>query len=327
MQRKILLRTVCAGWCALVLCLTLGGPATGENAGSYEVQDITGKAYHFESPPGRIISTAPSITEILFSLELDDRIKGVTDNCNYPPAARELPRIGDINPAIEKIVSLRPDLIVADRNLELTSLSALEKLGFKVFTIDCRNIQSFTQSLLLLGKVNRKEGQASLLVQDMQERIGKIQERIRADRHDVTVFVEIWDKPIITAGSQTLFDDLIHLAGGVNIFADSTTGYPEVSLETLILRDPQVIVLTTSKKEDVVRRSAWKGLSAVKSGRIYDIDPDIIARPTLRMVEALEILAIWLHPGIRAKSVNFAGRKHYGPPKGSHEVTQAQRVR
>lgn len=88
-----------------------------------------------------------------------------------------------------------------------------------------------------------------------------------------------------------------------------------MSLETLIKIDPQVIILTTSKKEEVLKRSAWLGLSAVRSGRIYDINPDIIARPTPRMVEAIEILALRLHPEIREKRVNFAGRKSYGPQK------------
>jgi iron complex transport system substrate-binding protein len=284
---------------------------------SIRIKDFSGKSVIIQRSPGRIISTAPGITECLFSLGLEERIVAVTNNCNYPPEARSLPRIGDLQLNVEKIVELRPDLIITDVTLHLEQVRRLEGLGFKVLAIDCSTIAKFRLSLAMLGKATAREEKAELLLADLDERIEKITKRLcpSETRADTTVFIEIWDKPLMTAGSKTFFDDLIRLAGGSNTFADTSTSYPRINIESLIRKDPQVIILTTSKREEVVSRSCWKDISAVREGRIHEINPDIIARPTLRMLEALELMALWLHPEIRSTKLDVLAMKSPGPAR------------
>lgn len=300
----------------ILMALLLLLPSLQAGADPVKLEDSMGKPIVLESPPSRILSTAPSITEILFSLGLGEKVVGVTNNCNYPPEAGSLPKIGDIHLDMEKIIELKPDLVIVEESLKLEAAASIEKFGFPILTIDCRDMEHFKKSLLILGQALGAKDIAVSLVTDMEDRVAHVKERLPVDGGKVPVFVEIWDKPIITAGGGTFFDDLIGLAGGENIFGGTTSGYPRISLESLIKLDPQVIILTTSKRDEVMTRTAWKGISAVKSGRVYDINPDIIARPTLRMVEAIEIMALWLHPGIRMKDMNFGCGKTYGPAIG-----------
>jgi iron complex transport system substrate-binding protein len=308
---------LCLVFCAIVLVFS---PAYSLSAsqGPMEIKDFSGKTVSFAKAPERIISTAPGITECLFSLGLGDRIVAVTRNCNYPPEAQSLPRIGDLQLNIEKIIELKPDLIVTDVSLHLEQMKRLEALGFRVFAIDCSTMAKFGESLKLLGKATAREERAHLLVGDMNERAGRITRRLGPSSYSarITVFIEIWDKPLMTAGCGTFFDDLISLAGGMNAFGDTHTSYPRINIESLIERDPGVIILTTSKRDDVMKRSSWKDISAIRSGRVHEINPDIIARPTVRMLEALELMALWLHPEIRSKETDVLATKSPGPLKG-----------
>jgi len=285
--------------------------------GAYTVKDSTGRSICFSSPPCRIISTGPGVTEILFSLGAGPEVVAVTSNCNYPPEARKRVSVGDMLLDTEKIISLKPDLIVTDANLRMEQMKRLESMGLPIFSINCADVAGLRDSLLRLGRALKREKRAEEICSEIETRIDRIKRRIASasSSKEVTVFVEIWDKPLMTAGKKTFFNDLIVMAGGVNTFADSRTDYPTISVENLIERNPEVVILTTSSRERVLGNPVYRGLRAVKSSRIHAINPDIIARPTPRMVEALELLALWLHPEIRSITPNCACLKYPGPPK------------
>jgi len=284
---------------------------------SSPVKDSTGKLLYLSSPVQRIISTAPGITEMLFALGAGPEVIAVTDNCNYPPEAMKKASVGDMLLDTEKIIALAPDLIVTDASLRMDQMGRLESIGLPVFSISCTDVFSLKESLIRLGKVLNREKRAAELCAEIDNRIGRVKSRITAASSSgpVEVFVEIWDKPLMTAGKSTFFNDLIEMAGGLNTFADSKTAYPTISVEKLIEKNPDVIILTTSRRDNVLCNSLYKGIKAVKNSRVYAINPDIIARPTPRIVEAVELLALWLHPEIRSITPKCACNKRHGPPK------------
>jgi len=299
MEKRTCLMVVLAAF--ILSCIGFPGPcslraATAPGIGT--ITDMTGRKVAVPSKPRRIVSTSPGITEILFSLGLKGRIAGVTTNCNYPPEAKNLPKIGSMHPGIERIAQLSPDLIVADRSLKIDAVAKLEKMAFPVFIVDCSTLEQFKKSLAILGKATGTEKKGKKLRKTLEERIAQVEGRLGnpSPPKRIRVFVEIWDRPLMTAGSHTFFNDLIELAGGENIFADSRSDYPKVNIESLIQRAPQVIILTTSKKADVMKRTSWSRIEAVRKGQVYEINPDILSRPTLRMIDALETMARWLHP-------------------------------
>lgn len=305
--------------CAAVLLLLLSATPlfSQPEKSSYSVKDSTGKQLSFSSPPQRIISTSPGITEMLFSLGAGPEVIAVTNNCNYPPEASKKISVGDMLLDTEKIIALTPDLIIVDANLRMEQMRKFESIGLPVFSINCSGVATLKESIRQLGKALKKEKRAVELCTEIDTRIAKIRNRVAtaASSGSVTVFVEIWDKPLMTAGKNTFFNELIEIAGGLNTFADSKTAFPTISVENLIEKNPEVIILTTSSRDGVLNNSIYKGIRAVKSSRVHAINPDIIARPTPRMVEALELLALWLHPEIRSITPNCACLKRPGPPK------------
>ena len=267
---------------------------------------ISFAAYHAraEAPrlpvlyPSRIISLNPSITEILFSLKLDDKIVAVTNNCNYPPAAKDKTKIGDMSLNYEKIISLNPDLIIAEGSIFKESLNKLKAMNMPVFMVKCDNIEQLENSFLLIGQKTGKYQLALKLVKNFEAKLNKIKNRrgttCGAPTTKPKIFVEVWNQPIMTAGKGTFFNDIINIAGGVNIAEKLNKSYPVVNTEFLIKNNPDMIILTTSKPEDIYRNTALKNINAVKNKKVYTINPDIISRPTLRLADAAEQINNWI---------------------------------
>lgn len=274
------------------------------NLKPYYVTDFTGQNIRFNETPFRIISTAPNITEILFSLGAGNRVVGVTRSCNYPREAQSIPKISNNQMDIEKVIQLKPDLIIEESTLRIESLSRIKNIGLRVLTVKCDNIRNFKKSLMIISSAIKKDDTAKSLISEFDRRLNHIEESINkyASDKNVKVFLEIWNKPIITVGGGLFIDDLIRLSGGENIFKDTKNAYPKVNIESIIKKNPEVIILTTSEKKEIIQSQAWKSISAVKSGKVYKINPDILARPTLRMIEALETITLWLHPEIKEKN-------------------------
>jgi len=231
----------------LALVVTAAFPTPG-SATTYPITltDDLGREVTIEALPERIISLAPSNTEILFALGLGHRVVGVTNNCDYPPEAQEKEKIGWYTiPDIEKIVALQPDLILAVGGIPMDVITTLEGLGFTVFGIEATDLADLLDDINTVGIITDKEAEATTLTDDMRSRIGAITietTRLSPEEKPRTFHI-CWHDPIWTSGSGTFIHDLIEKVGGVNIFAD-LEGWPAVDLEALIFRDPEVIIVT-----------------------------------------------------------------------------------
>ena len=267
------------------------------------VTDDRGKEVTIYRRPKRIISLSPANTEILFALGLDEEIVGVTEFCNYPPEAKSKEKIGGYsNPNLEKIVSLKPDLILADYGNPIKGIKQIESLGYTLVGLNPKTIEDILRNIKLVGKITGKTKEASELISNMKERLNSVEERVRNLDEDekVRVLYVIWYKPLWTAGSGTFIDELIKKAGGINI-ASELSGYKQMSLEKVIEKNPQVIVVGESKDQPnlvktVKEETTLFGTDAFRNNRIYTIDTDIVSRSGPRIVDALEQLAKLLHP-------------------------------
>jgi iron complex transport system substrate-binding protein len=264
------------------------------------IVDDAGRSVIIDAKPEAIISLAPSNTEILYALGLGDSVVGVTEFCNYPAEALEKPKVGGFSDAnVEVITALEPDLILA-ANLHIAEgLPALEKLGLTVVVIDPLTVPSVLEGIKLVGQITDQEDATETLLNDLETRIADVTTAIEG-REKPRTFWEI-SGDLWTSGPGSFIDDLIQRAGGVNIVADADSPWIQITTETLIAADPEVVFLSDhafgETKEMVVARPGWAEVSAVINDRIIEIDdPDIFSRPGPRVIEALELVAKALHP-------------------------------
>ncbi|TSA54077.1 MAG: cobalamin-binding protein [Dehalococcoidia bacterium] len=272
------------------------------------VTDDLGRKVTINRLPQRIISLAPSNTEILFALGLDDRIIGVTDYCDYPDAAKRKTRVaGYSTPDLEKLVSLQPDLVVAESIQEKTVLPALERLGMTVYVTEATTIDTILNDISILGKITGKTAKASRVLDTMNSKINSIVSKTQnlSSAQRLKVLYVNWHDPIWTMGRNTYIDDVIIKAGGINIYAADFEKSRAVSLESVVAKNPQVIFISgMGTTGDVV----YKGIKdevrlytvdAALNNRIYKIsDANLIERPGPRIVDGLVEVARMIHPEI-----------------------------
>ena len=252
--------------------------------------------------PERIVSLAPSITECLFALGLDESVVGVTDFSNYPPKVRSLPKVGSyIRINLERVVALKPDLIVATRDGNpKETVERLTDMGFPVYVVDPRNLESLFRTILSLGDITQRSAQARTVVRDLEARLERLDERIRGLPRP-KVFLQIGIDPLVTVGRGTLQDELIERAGGVNIAGNEPMPYPTLSVEHVLKAAPDVILLSTMEGETALKRALrywekWQSVPAVAENRIHAVDGDLIDRASPRIVDGLERMAGYIHP-------------------------------
>lgn len=274
-----------------------------------QVTDDLGRTVNIEEIPQRIVSLAPSITEILFALDLGDKVVGVTDYCDYPPElqdridAGEIQRVGSVFPGfnLETIVDLEPDIAFAIGATVPEYVYDLEELEIPTIILEPENIDGIFYDIELVGRVTGKEVDAAALTADLKEHIGGIAAKVAgAPTPQVFYGADVSDPNMLwTAGSGTFINALISLAGGENI-AGEVSGWTTFSLEVLIDSNPDIVVLGGAdwgvSAEEVASRTGWQELDAVKNGRIYAIDDDTLVRPGPRIAEGLELLAGLIHP-------------------------------
>jgi iron complex transport system substrate-binding protein len=258
--------------------------------------------------PQRIVSLSPSNTEILFALGLDERIAGVTDYCNYPPEAKDKPSVGAYDtPNFEQLIALNPDLVLATEEHETDIIPQLESNGITVIGLKPKCVSEVMDSILLIGKVTGKNKEAANLTKDLQERIRRVTNKTEnlPDSMKPRVFYIIWHDPLWTVGSGTMHDELISMAGGVNI-AHDLTWYANISLEAVIEANPEIIIagVGMGSGEDapyqfVLNEPTLKGTDALKNNNISTVDMDIVSRPGPRIVDALEDFLAIIHPELR----------------------------
>jgi iron complex transport system substrate-binding protein len=252
----------------------------------------------------RYISLAPSTTEILFALGLDEEIVGVSTYCNYPLKAKNKDKVGTFSqPNIEKILSLRPDYIFCTGREQAPIISELKYLNLKVYVADPTNMQDLLNSIRDIGRITGKIKEAESLIKNMESQIQEINLKVKLipESKKPKVFIEIWHYPLTTAGRGSFIDELLTLAGGVNIAYDTKRAYSIFSPEEVIRRNPDCIILTYMDKEKpaklVGERFGWKGISAIKDNRLYsDINSDLLLRPGPRVVQGLKEIYKRLYP-------------------------------
>ncbi|MFC1977144.1 ABC transporter substrate-binding protein [Chloroflexota bacterium] len=280
-------------------------PADEAAPSTIEVTDQLGRTVKLDRTPQRIISLAPSNTEILFALGLADRLVAVTDYCNYPPEAEDKPKTGGFStPNIEEVIALSPDLILATSIHEKRTIPQLEGKGLTVFALNPRNVDEVLESITLVGEVTGKREQASGLVAEMRNRIKTVTDK--SDNLSGTerprVLYAVWHDPLTAPGSTTLQDDLIEKAGGINITRD-LTGYAAITLEAVIATNPEVMIAggghgagESLNLQFIKTEPRLRNTDARRNNRVYGLDGDLVSRPGPRIVEGLEKFAEFIHP-------------------------------
>ncbi|HHY12228.1 MAG TPA: cobalamin-binding protein [Firmicutes bacterium] len=292
---------------SLAGCTKTGGSDAGVNAKDgypMEVVDSTGRTVTIEAMPERIVSLAPSNTEMLYACGLESKVVGVTTFCNYPEEVKDKEKVGGFSdPSIEKIVALEPDLVLAT-TIHHKFLDEMENLGLTVLVMNAGSVKEVMDEIQLLGKVSGNVDETKDVVSNMQGKVDQVKQALKdvSDDEKVKVFYMLWDEPIMTIGPNTLLNDVITLAGGVSVSGDAGTDYPTYSLETLVDKDPEAIIFTVMgtgggiDPERVKAQDGWNAISAIKNDRIYGIDDDLMSRPGPRIVDGLLEVARALYP-------------------------------
>lgn len=287
-------------------------PATGQADLPIEMMDQAGRLVKMSEMPEKIISLAPSNTEILYALRLEDKLVGVTEYCDYPEAAKQKPKIGGFSTVdIEKVVDIEPDLILAANIHQDEIVPHLERLGLTVVVIDPKTVAEVLEAINLVGQLTGKAEEASRLTTEMENRIQAVTDKTagipKAQRP--RIFYLLWHDPLMTVGPVTRIHELIEKAGGTNIARDLTDEYPRISLEATIMADPQVIIAGSGhgSGQDVpfsyaLTEPRLAEVAARQDGRIYEIDSDLTSRPGPRIVDGLEKLAGFIHPELFKES-------------------------
>ena len=287
---------------ALVLALiaaTLGAGARVSPAA--EVTDMLGRRIRIPDHPARIVSLAPSITETVFVLGEGDRLLGVTDYCDYPPEATRKARVGGIsNPNFEAILALRPDLVIATSESNYAEhVERLVSLGLPVYVVRPVDWETVLDSIERIGDILGRDAVGRARVAAMRRDADAIGRAVAGLPRPRVLFV-VWPNPLIAPGRDTLINDLIRRAGGESVTGAEPLLYPRLSLETVVERQPDRIIVGRHGQETVEELlRGWERLgsvSAVREGRVYGVDGNLVHRPGPRMVEALRALARVIHP-------------------------------
>jgi iron complex transport system substrate-binding protein len=281
----------------------------------HNLVDDTGYTTSMDAIPNKIISMAPSTTEIVFALGLDEKVVGVDSYSDYPYdfsawiAAGNMTSVGDFsNPNMEVVASLEPDLILATGGVQAETVGTLRDLGYKVLVLNPSNINGVLMNIELIGNATGKTAEAKALINDITSRMDAVVNKVANAASKPKVYYETWYDPtsLWTAGAKAWQNELIEKAGGVNIFADQQLDYFQSSAEAVIERNPDVILVPQEgmgkgepfwvSLDAVKARPGWSSISAVQNDRVVTVDSNTIARAGPRVADILEDLAETFHP-------------------------------
>ncbi|MCX7973961.1 MAG: ABC transporter substrate-binding protein [Candidatus Aminicenantes bacterium] len=271
------------------------------------LRDALGYEFPLGPPPQRIISLAPNLTEILFELNLGEKIIGLTRFCNYPPQATTIERVGGyLDPNLEKITALNPDLVLAYRGTPLDVLNKLRTAGLPLFVFDeGQKIEDLFSLIETLGLITRREGQALKLIQNLRLRLLYLQAKIKSTSARPKVFLTLSGLGLWTCGQQSFLHHLIEMAGGVNIAAFESRRWFFLRTEDLIQAAPDIIVILapdsqafSAKKNFFLKEPSFKKIKAIQDHYFGWLQEDEASRFGPRLIKALEELARLLHPEV-----------------------------
>jgi iron complex transport system substrate-binding protein len=292
-------------WFLLLLPLCVGLPS---RAAAGIVVDQLARRIVVPDNPGRVISLAPSITEIVFALKQENRLKGVTRYSDYPVEAKNIPRIGSyVRLDIERIVALNPDLCLATKDGNpKTTIDRLASLNIPVYVVNPHNLDSILETILEIGAILNAGQRAKTLTTSMRTRIQRVTSRVAQVSYRPRVFFQIGIAPIVSAGSDTFIHELIEIAGGLNL-AEGRFAYPRFSREQVLALEPEVFIITSMARQagfEQVKAEwrRWPSIPAVRDERIFIVDSDLFDRPSPRLVSGLELLTRLIHPELQEPS-------------------------
>lgn len=276
---------------ALVVLLGCEPAADAPRGSSLAVLDSLGRDVRLGGPATRVLSLAPSNTEIVFALGAGARLVGRTTACNFPAAASTVTAVGDLFPPdYERIIATRPDLVLMiDGSIEVRR--TLVSRGVPVFVYQPRTLDAAYTDIRAIGRLLGRETAAQRVTGRMQARVAAV-ERGHAPRRP-RVFYEVWPEPLTSAGPRTFLSDVIRAAGGTNVVVDPGSDWPKYSLEKLVVADPDVVVTAhRATQTTAATKPGWSSLRAVRTGRLVRVpDPDLVTRAGPRVVDGVEWLA------------------------------------
>lgn len=289
-------------WC-FPLLLTLICSLWSAAANAVEFVDQAGRTVSVPQEIKRVISLAPSITETVYAVGRENLLVGATQFSNSPEAAAKLPRVGSyVRLDLEKILALKPDLCLAIKDGNpLSAVQKIESFGIPVYVIDPRNLEDIIDVVVRFGDLLRAEKRAGERVRDMRSRLAAITKKIAGIDRRPTVFFQIDAAPIISAGSGTFIDELITLAGGRNLAAESESAYPRFGWEDILRLAPEVAMVASmagghSVADLKASWAQWPQIPAVRDHRVHVVDANLVDRPTPHLLDGLERFAALIHP-------------------------------
>ncbi len=276
--------------------------AEAEPSGHATVLDDLGRTVQVEPEARRVVSLLPSATELVLALGVENRLLARTRH-DRDPRIQDLPDLGGgMNPNLESVGRLAPDLVIAWADAGDGRLVArLKDLGIRTYAAESESVEDVLRHTERLGHLLGVEARADSLKEALERGLQEVA-ATTADASPPSVFYVVWHDPPVTTGRGTYLDSLITVAGGRNVFGDVGSGWPQVSLEEAVRRNPDAVVAAgthdgTEPEPDWLRdRSGWREMEAVRAGRVLVVDPDLFNRPGPRMVEAARALAAFLHP-------------------------------
>jgi iron complex transport system substrate-binding protein len=298
----------CASFAAFIAVsiLALASPAAAQSLVVVDqVVDDQGIAFPLSAPPRRIVSLAPNVTEILFALGLDAEIAGVTRYCDFPEAALRKPKVGGlVDPNLELIKSMSPDLVIAFRGNPLRTVERLRVLRLPVFVLDIgKDLEALFPLIAKIGRVTRRDTEAAALAAGLRTRLEAVRTRLEGVASEPRVFLALHGQGLWTCGRLSYLNDLVALAEGRNVAGAVERDWLHYGLEQLVRDDPEVIIiLARTRGEYEMARDRFledrrlRNVAAVRTGRVSFLDENVTSRFGPRLAEALEVVARSLHP-------------------------------
>jgi iron complex transport system substrate-binding protein len=276
-------------------------PASEKTASTREVVDDAGRTVVIPAKIERFVSLAPNLTEIAYAVGAGDRLVGNTTFCNYPEAAKNVAKVGDtLQPSIERILALRPQLVLVSTASQLEAFTRqLNENQIAVYVTDPRDLEGVFRSIVAVGDLLNVPVPASELVKQLRAR-SESAERAVAGLAPVSTFFQLSGQPLYTAGKSSFVTNLIERAGGRSVTADVKEAWPRLSDEAALASRPEAVIMVSAGAMGGTANTnvaaALKNSPAVRNGRVYVIDGDLLTRPGPRLVDGLEQIAHVLHP-------------------------------
>ncbi len=262
--------------------------------------DDTGRTLYLSRTPTRVVSLAPSITEMLFAIGAGDAVVGVTEWCDYPPEARTRTHVGDARPNLEAILSLQPDLVLGFATTRDDVLETLRRLKLPLFIMEAKSLEHIYAHIQTLGRMLRRVRASNALVHTMRTDMRAMSEKTRTVPHPRVLYV-LYEQPFITVGPGSFIHQLLELAGADNVAKDTGQAWPRLSMEVVLRKDPEILLFPStdgegSSESELGQWTRWSAISAVKNNRLHFVPWALINRPGPRIVQGLAALARVIHP-------------------------------